>query len=111
MSLAAFASIGPSAYWYVARGTGAVALILLTLSVILGVLGPLRFAAPPRWRRFTIGALHRDASLLVLAVLVIHIVTSVLDGFAPIKLLDAVIPFDSRYRPLWLGLGALSFDV
>ena len=111
MSPTAFASLGPSAYWYLARGTGAVALILLTLSVILGVLGSLRFAAPPRWPRFAIDALHRDASLLVLAVLVIHIVTSVLDGFAPIKLLDAVIPFDSRYRPLWLGLGALSFDV
>ena len=41
----------------------------------------------------------------------IHIVTSVLDGFAPITLLDGVIPFNSPYRPLWLGLGTLSFDL
>jgi sulfoxide reductase heme-binding subunit YedZ len=105
-----FAALGPSAYWYLARGTGAVSLILLTVSVVLGILGPLRFAAP-RWPRFAIDSLHRDASLLVLVVLVVHIVTSVLDSFAPIKLTDAVIPFVSTYRPLWMGLGALAFDL
>lgn len=103
-------SVGPSAYWYLARGTGAVSLILLTVSVVLGILGPLRFAAP-RWPRFAIDALHRDVSLLVLAVLAVHIITSVLDSFAPIKLTDAVIPFVSAYRPLWMGLGALAFDL
>ena len=30
------ATLGPSAYWYLARGTGAVALVLLTASVVLG---------------------------------------------------------------------------
>lgn len=103
-------TVGPSAYWYLARGTGVVALLLLSASVVLGVLGPLRFAAP-RWPRFAIDTLHRDVSLLVMVVLVVHIVTSVLDGFAPIALSDAVIPFASSYRPLWLGLGALSFDI
>lgn len=105
-----FATLGPSAYWYLARGTGAVSLILLTASVVFGILGPLRFAAP-RWPRFAIDALHRDVSLLVVVVLAVHIVTSVLDSFAPIKLTDAVIPFVSAYRPLWMGLGALAFDL
>jgi hypothetical protein len=108
--MSVFGTLGPSAYWYLARGTGAVSLILLTASVVLGILGPLRFAAP-RWPRFAIDALHRDVSLLVLVVLVVHIVTSVLDSFAPIKLTDAVIPFVSTYRPLWMGLGALAFDL
>ncbi len=108
----AFASaLGPSAYWYLARATGIVSLVLLTVSVALGVLGPLRVRISDRWPRFAIDTLHRDVSLLVIAVLVIHIVTSVLDGFAPIRLLDAVIPFISAYRPLWLGLGALAFDL
>ncbi len=105
------AAAGPSAYWYLTRGTGAVALVLLSASVVLGILGSLRFAAAPRWPRFAIDTLHRDVSLLVLALLAIHIVTSVLDSFAPIKLTDAVIPFAGTYRPLWLGLGALSFDI
>ena len=104
------ATLGPSAYWYLARGTGAVALVLLTGSVVLGILGSVRFAAP-RWPRFAIDAVHRDISLLVLVVLAIHIVTSVLDGFAPITLLDGVVPFVTPYRPLWMGLGTLAFDL
>jgi ferric reductase like protein len=105
------AAAGPSAYWYLARGTGVVALILLTASVVLGILGSLRYAAAPRWPRFAIDTMHRDISLLVIALLAVHIITSVLDSFTSIKLTDAVIPFGSGYRPLWLGLGALSFDI
>lgn len=101
---------GPTAYWYLARGTGVVSTILLTVAVVLGVLDVQRYTSP-RWPRFAVDRVHRDVSLLVLAVLVVHIVTSVLDGFAPIKLTDGVIPFLSPYRPLWLGLGALSFDI
>src|SRR5438874_2405352 len=86
---AVLGAVGPSAYWYLARGTGAVSLVLLTASVVLGVLGSLRFAAAPRWPRFAIDSLHRDVSLLVLVVLVAHIITSVLDSFAPIQLIDA----------------------
>ena len=110
MSLSLGATLGPSAYWYLARGTGAVSLVLLTASVVIGILGSVRFSAP-RWPRFAIDSVHRDVSLLVLVVLVIHVVTSVLDGFAPITLLDGVVPFVSGYRPLWLGLGTLAFDL
>ena len=35
----------------------------------------------------------------------VHIVTSVLDPFAGINGLDAIIPFTGTYRPIWLGLG------
>lgn len=105
------ATLGPSAYWYLTRATGAVALVLLTVSVVLGILGSARFSAGPRWPRFAIDSLHRDTSLLVILLIAIHVVTSVLDGFAPITLLDGVIPFLSPYRPLWLGLGTLSFDL
>jgi sulfoxide reductase heme-binding subunit YedZ len=108
---APLAAAGPSAYWYLARGTGVVSLLLLTASVVLGVLGSLRFTAGARWPRFAIDSLHRDVSLLVMVLLVAHIVTSVLDSFAPIALIDSVVPFSSSYRPLWLGLGALSFDI
>jgi sulfoxide reductase heme-binding subunit YedZ len=107
----ALAAASPKAYWYLTRGTGAVALVLLTVSVLMGVLGSLRFSAGPRWPRFAIETVHRDVSLLVLLVLVVHIITSVLDSFAPISLTNAVIPFTGTYRPLWLGLGALSFDL
>jgi hypothetical protein len=106
----ATAAIGPSAYWYLTRGTGTIALILLTLSVALGVANVrrMRTKSVPR---FVFDAVHRNVSLLAVAFLLVHIVTSLLDGFAPIKLLDVVIPFRSSYRPLWLGFGAVAFDL
>jgi hypothetical protein len=96
--------------WYLTRGTGIVALILLTLSVALGVVDVRRLRTP-RWPRFVLDAMHRNVSLLALAFLLVHIVTSVLDSFASIRLLDAVLPFTASYRPLWLGLGALGSDL
>jgi hypothetical protein len=104
------ATAGPTAYWYLSRGTGAAALVLLTISVVLGILDQRRWS-PPRWPRFVLDALHRNVSLLVLAILAVHIGTSVVDSFAPIRLVDAVVPFVSVYRPIWLGLGALAFDL
>ena len=104
------ATSGPSAYWYLTRSTGAVAIVLLTLTVALGVIDVRRYATA-RWPRFLIDRLHRNVALLTIVFLVLHILTSVLDSFAPIGLLDAVIPFAGSYRPFWLGLGAVSFDL
>jgi methionine sulfoxide reductase heme-binding subunit len=101
---------GPSAYWYLTRSTGATALVLFTASVVLGVLDVGRFGSV-RWPRFVIDSLHRNVSLLALAFLAVHILTSVLDSFTSISPIDAVIPFAGSYRPFWLGLGALSFDL
>ena len=98
------------ALWYLTRGTGLVTLVLLTMSVVLGVVETVRWATP-RWPRFVTAALHRNVSLLVMVLLAVHIVTSVLDGFVPIRWLDSVVPFVSAYRPVWLGLGALAFDL
>jgi predicted ferric reductase len=104
------AASGPSLYWYLTRSTGAVALLLLTLAIALGVVDVGRWSTP-RWPRFVVDSLHRNVSLLAMAFLVLHIVTSVLDSFAPISLLDAFVPFTGAYRPFWLGLGAVSFDL
>jgi methionine sulfoxide reductase heme-binding subunit len=104
------ATAGPSVYWYLTRSTGAVALVLLTLAIALGVLDVKRFSTP-RWPRFVVDSLHRNVSLLAMVFLVLHILTSVLDSFAPISLVDAFVPFAGSYRPFWLGLGAISFDL
>ena len=108
--MVAAATVGPSAYWYLTRSTGIVALLLLSLSVALGVLDVSRWRSP-RFPRFVVDSLHRSASLLVIVFLVLHVLTAVLDSFAAISLLDALVPFGSRYRPVWVGLGAVSFDL
>jgi sulfoxide reductase heme-binding subunit YedZ len=99
-----------SAYWYLTRSTGAVALLLLSATVALGIVDLRRFASET-WPRFVVDELHRNLALLTLVFLVLHILTSVLDSFAPISLTASVIPFVSSYRPFWLGLGAVSFDL
>jgi DMSO/TMAO reductase YedYZ heme-binding membrane subunit len=100
----------PSVWWYATRGSGTVALVLLTASVVGGIVDLSRWQSP-RWPRFVVDGLHRTVSLLAVAMVAVHVVTTVLDTFAPIGLLDAVVPFASPYRPLWLGLGAISFDL
>jgi predicted ferric reductase len=101
---------GPSIYWYLTRASGAVALILLTASMVIGIAATGRLRAPGV-PRFLVDGLHRTASLLSLVFLLIHILTAVMDSFASISLIDAVIPFVGAYRPLWLGLGAVAFDL
>jgi sulfoxide reductase heme-binding subunit YedZ len=101
---------GMTSLWFLTRGTGVVALLLLTVSLALGVANVRRLHADG-WPRFVVELVHRNAALLAIVFLLIHIVTSVLDPFAPIALADAVIPFISAYRPIWLGLGALAFDL
>jgi sulfoxide reductase heme-binding subunit YedZ len=101
---------GAPALWSLSRGSGAVSLILLTGSLVLGIVDQQRWRSA-RWPRFTLHGLHRWVALFAVSFLTIHILSAVLDSFAPIRLLDAVIPFESSYRPLWLGFGALAFDI
>lgn len=97
-------------YWYLTRSSGAVALVLLTVSVVVGIAAIGRVQTR-RWPRFAVDGLHRAGSLLALVFLAVHIATAVLDSFAPITLTDAFIPFTGTYRPLWLGLGATALDL
>jgi DMSO/TMAO reductase YedYZ heme-binding membrane subunit len=96
--------------WYLTRGTGVVALLLLTTSVLLGVTTTLGVRLR-RWPRFAVAGVHRNLTLLAIVFVAVHVVTTVADGYAPIRLVDAIVPFASAYRPVWLGLGALAFDL
>lgn len=106
----AVASTSPRAYWYLTRGTGLVDLVLLSVTVALGITQAVRYASSGL-PRFVVGALHKNASLLALVLLAIHVATAVADTFAPIRVLDVFVPFVGTYRPFWLGLGAISLDL
>jgi len=96
--------------WYLARGTGAATLVLLTLTLVLGIVNVRRWA-PRGLQRFVVDDLHRTLGLLVVVLLGVHIAANVLDDFVSISLVDAVVPFVGSYHPFWLGLGALSLDL
>ena len=95
--------------WYTTRGAGAVSLVLLSAVVVLGLLARLRFESQG-WPRFLSAAVHGDLALMTLAFLLLHIVTAVVDPFTHLGL-AALVPFGSYYRTLWLGLGAIAFEL
>ncbi|MCW2974796.1 MAG: hypothetical protein JWM06_77 [Actinomycetia bacterium] len=99
---------GPA--WYLMRGSGVMALILLTGVVVLGI-ATSKHAQLGRLPRFATPALHRSISLLSVVFLAIHVVTSIIDPYAAVRLAQIVLPLPLGPYPLWLGLGALSLDV
>ena len=104
------ATIGGRSMWYLTRGSGIVALLMLTATVVLGIISSGRWETS-RWPRFVVEGLHRNVSLAVVVFLANHVTTTVVDGFVPIGWLDVIIPFHSGYRPVWVGLGALAIDI
>ncbi|WP_116204642.1 ferric reductase-like transmembrane domain-containing protein [Amycolatopsis circi] len=99
-----------NALWYVSRATGLAALVLFTGVVVLGAVSSARLASP-RWPRFAVAALHRNLSLVTLAFLGVHIATAIIDTYAGIRWISAVVPFVSSYYPVSLGIGAIAFDL
>jgi len=95
--------------WYSTRAAGEVALLFLTMVVAFGVMSAVRVGGR-RIPRFVVAGMHRNLTLVGLGFLVVHIGTAVLDTYAPIGPADALVPFVSAYRPIWLGLGTLAFD-
>jgi sulfoxide reductase heme-binding subunit YedZ len=104
------AATNSHALWYLTRATGLVSLLLLTGTVVLGIVGVQRWSSR-HWPRFVTAGLHKNISLLSLAFLVVHVVTAVTDSFVTITWLNVFVPFTGTYRPLWLGLGAVAGDL
>ncbi len=99
-----------AALWYASRAFGVVSLALLSVVMILGVLVNRRERLPGL-PAFAVTGLHRNASLLALAFIVVHVVTVVVDPFVSVSAAAVLIPFVSAYQPFWLGLGAITFDL
>jgi predicted ferric reductase len=98
------------AMWYTSRATGVVSLVLMSLVMIIGLMVN-RQGRLPGLPAFAVLGLHRYLSLLSITFIAVHIATAVLDSFVNISVAAAVIPFVSAYEPLWLGLGAVAFDL
>lgn len=108
--LFAAASSGPSPYWYATRSLGLVALIVLTGTVVLGIVTTIRWTDEDT-PGFVSADMHRNLSLIAITLVLLHIVTTVLDPFAGITVRDVLVPIGAKYRPVWLGLGVVAFEV
>lgn len=96
--------------WFATRATGEIALLLLSAVTVLGIVTSGGWVHQ-RWPRTVTTGLHRTLSLLAVVFLVVHIGTTVVDGYVPVTVADAVIPFSTSYKTFWLGLAALSLDL
>jgi predicted ferric reductase len=99
-----------TAVWYTIRATGVVALVLLTVTTVLGLLSSSRVRTK-RWPAFAQVDLHRWASLIAVTFLGLHVVTAVLDTYVKVGVLSAVVPFVSPFKTFWTGLGTIALDL
>jgi sulfoxide reductase heme-binding subunit YedZ len=96
--------------WYSTRATGIVALVLLTMTMVLGILTAGRVRTRS-WPAFAQADLHKRVSVLAVVFLGIHVLTAVLDTYVNIGWASIVVPFNSTYQPLWTGLGTVAVDL
>ncbi len=96
--------------WYATRASGITALILLTLTMVLGLVTTSR-ARARNWPGFAQQEMHRRLSMIAVVFLGIHVVTSVLDTYVNIGWVAIVIPFTSVYGRFWVGVGAVALDL
>ena len=95
-----------SVTWYVARSAGIVAYLLMSTSVVLGVLMSAR--ARFTWPRFAVEEVHRFLAILTGVFLTLHGLALLADRVVPISVRQLVIPFQTSYRPFGVGLGITS---
>jgi predicted ferric reductase len=98
------------ALWALGRGTGIVALVMFTITLVLGVLT--RSGRPVAGLgRFGVADVHRTAALTGTGLVAVHVGSLLFDPYAQLRLVDLFLPFLGSYRPLYLGLGTLALDL
>jgi sulfoxide reductase heme-binding subunit YedZ len=96
--------------WYATRASGIVTLVLLTTTMLLGLVTTNRLRAR-NWPGFAQQEIHRRISMIAMVFLALHVLTSVLDTFVSISWAAIVIPFMSSYSRFWVGVGTVSLDL
>lgn len=99
-----------SLVWVVERSTGITALVLLSISTVLGTVISAGWRSP-RFPEMRSVSLHRNISLMTMVFVLLHVVTAVADSYVDIPLVSVLVPFTANYKVLWVGLGTIAFDL
>jgi hypothetical protein len=94
--------------WYLTRASGITGYLLLFLLLVTGtgitsgylftLFGPII-----AWR------IHRTIGITLIAFVVTHLITLILDDFMKFSLAELLIPFYSAFKPLYMSLGIIGF--
>lgn len=98
--------MNPQFWWYLTRSSGIVAWLMLTASVIWGILVSTK-AFPNQRRPVWLLAMHRWLAGLTMSFLGIHLVALVADSYVSFGLADLMIPYAADWRPGAVALGVL----
>jgi len=96
-------------FWLLARASGLTAYLMLTLSVLAGLVlksRPFRSLKPA-----VLTDLHRTLALLGLGALAGHAVALVLDSTIEVSIAGLFVPGLVGYRPVWTSLGILAAEL
>lgn len=93
--------------WDVARTSGIVAYVLLSLSVALGLALSLRWQTR-RWPRLITNEMHGFLTVLSLVFIAVHGLAVWIDPFMKFGWTEIVVPMMSHYRPLWVAFGIVA---
>ncbi len=95
-------------WWYVTRASGLTGYFLIWLSMIWGFAIPSKIFSPILEGIFSYD-FHEHISLLGLGFIVLHVAVLMFDKYLPFNIIQILVPFTDTYRPLWVGLGIISF--
>ena len=96
-------------FWLLARASGLTAYVMLTLSVLAGLVlksRPFRSLKPA-----AVTDLHRILAMLGLGALAGHAAALVLDTTVKVSLPALVVPGLIAYRPIWTSVGVLAAEL
>ena len=94
-------------WWYVARAAGIVAWLLLTASVLWGIVLSTK-AFPEHRRPAWLLDLHRWLGGLTVSFVAIHVLALIADNYTTFTLRDVTIPFASSWKPGAVALGVVA---
>lgn len=100
----------PHIWWYITRASALIAWVLMTLSVVWGILlstRVMRRIDNPAWLQ----DLHRYLGGMTLIMVVLHMVSLMLDGWLQFSLAETLVPFATDFKPLAVALGILAFYI
>ena len=95
-------------WWYVARASGITAWLLLTASVLWGIV--LSTDLFPRHRRPAwLLDLHRALAALTIGFLGVHVGSLIADSYVQFDIIDVLVPFASAWKTWQVALGVFAF--
>jgi DMSO/TMAO reductase YedYZ heme-binding membrane subunit len=97
----------PHIWWYLSRAAGIVGWLMLTASVLWGIV--LATDLFPKWRRSaSLLVMHRWLAGLTFFFITGHLVTLLFDSYAHFRVVDLLVPYSSTWKPTAIAVGVVA---